>query len=122
MSQRQVELVKQTKTDELLSLLAEKRMVLGELAKFQDNTLSQLKRVGDGKRLVETYKRKDPEKRVNDMQLQADQAMNRLATGETDNVAEVMTAVEQADLAFQLLMQIRNKLVDAHQEIRQMRI
>ena len=64
----------------------------------------------------------DSIKQVNDMQLQADQAMNRLATGETDNVAEVMTAVEKADLAFQLLMQIRNKLVDAYQEIRQMRI
>jgi len=64
----------------------------------------------------------DSIKQVNDMQLQADQAMNRLATGETDNVSEVMTAVEKADLAFQLLMQIRNKLVDAYQEIRQMRI
>ncbi len=61
-------------------------------------------------------------KRVNDMQQEADQAITRLATGETDNVAEVMTAVEKADLAFQLLMQIRNKLVDAYQEIRQMRI
>ena len=64
----------------------------------------------------------DSIKQVNDMQLQADQAMTRLATGETNNVAEVMTAVEKADLAFRLLMQIRNKLVDAYQEIRQMRI
>jgi len=64
----------------------------------------------------------DSMKRVNDMQLEADQAINRLAAGQTDNVAEVMTAVEKADLAFQLLMQIRNKLVDAYQEVRQMRI
>ena len=60
--------------------------------------------------------------RVNEMQLEADQAINRLAAGETDNIAEVMTAVEKADLAFRLLMQIRNKLVEAYEEIRQMRI
>ncbi len=64
----------------------------------------------------------DSIKRVNEMQLEADQAINRLATGETENIAEVMTAVEKADLAFRLLMQIRNKLVEAYEEIRQMRI
>jgi len=115
MSQRQVELVRQTKTDELLSLLAEKRTVLEQLAKLQerlspahpewddvisalseqerkelrriaeeiarlletilkldeqgrdelkqlrDVTLTHLKRIGNGKKLVETYKRKKPD-------------------------------------------------------------
>ena len=45
-----------------------------------------------------------------------------LATGKSDNVSEVFTAVKKAELAFQTLMQMRNKLLDAYDEIRQMRI
>ncbi|NLF30925.1 MAG: flagellar hook-basal body complex protein FliE [Planctomycetes bacterium] len=59
---------------------------------------------------------------VNRMQADADQAINALATGRTDNVAEVMTAVQKADLAFKTLLQIRNKLLDAYNEVRQMRM
>ena len=42
-------------------------------------------------------------------------------TGKTDNVTEVLSAVQKADLAFKMLMQIRNKLIDAYDEFRQMR-
>lgn len=59
---------------------------------------------------------------VDQLQKDADVAFKRLATGETQNVTEVFTAVEKADLAFKTLMQIRNKLVDAYNDIRQMRI
>jgi flagellar hook-basal body complex protein FliE len=59
---------------------------------------------------------------VNQLQKDADVAFQRLATGQTQNVTEVFTAVEKADLAFKTLMQIRNKLVDAYNDIRQMRI
>ena len=48
--------------------------------------------------------------------------MQRLVTGETDNVAEVMEAVNKAGIAFDLLMEIRNKLSDAYQEVQQMRV
>jgi len=37
-------------------------------------------------------------------------------------VAEVFTAVKKAELAFQTLMQMRNKLLDAYNEIKEMRI
>ncbi len=59
---------------------------------------------------------------VNVLQAQADEARVQIATGDTDNVAEVFTAVKKADLAFQTLMQIRNKLMDAYDEIKQMRV
>jgi len=45
-----------------------------------------------------------------------------LLTGETDNVAEVLTAVNKAGIAFDLLMEIRNKLTEAYREIQEMRI
>ncbi|MEE9312952.1 MAG: flagellar hook-basal body complex protein FliE [Planctomycetota bacterium] len=59
---------------------------------------------------------------VNTRQQDADKAIEALVTGKTDNLAEVMTAVEKADLAFRTLMQMRNKLVDAYQEISRLRM
>ncbi len=59
---------------------------------------------------------------VNRLQKQADQGVQRLISGETDNVAEVFTAVNKAGIAFDLLMEIRNKLQDAYREIQQMRV
>ena len=59
---------------------------------------------------------------VNRLQTEADQGVQRLLTGEADNVAEVLAAVNKAGVAFDLLMEIRNKLTDAYQEIQQMRL
>ena len=58
--------------------------------------------------------------KVNEMQMDADRAIEDLAVGRTDNVAEVMTAVQKADLAFKTMMQIRNKLLSAYREISRM--
>jgi len=59
---------------------------------------------------------------VNTMQLDADKAVEQMFTGGDVNPAEVLTAVQKADLAFRLTMQIRNKLMDVYQEVRDIRI
>jgi flagellar hook-basal body complex protein FliE len=59
---------------------------------------------------------------VNRLQGEADKGVQRLLTGETNNVAEVLTAVNKAGVAFDLLMEVRNKLTDAYHEIQQMRV
>ncbi|MDA1053678.1 MAG: flagellar hook-basal body complex protein FliE [Planctomycetota bacterium] len=59
---------------------------------------------------------------VNSMQHDANHAVEQLATGEDVNAAEVLTAVQKADLSFRMMMQIRNKLVQAYQEIKEIRI
>jgi flagellar hook-basal body complex protein FliE len=59
---------------------------------------------------------------VNRLQTEADQGVQKLITGESENVAEVFAAVNKAGIAFDLLMEVRNKLTDAYQEIQQMRI
>jgi flagellar hook-basal body complex protein FliE len=41
-----------------------------------------------------------------------------LTTGKNDDVTGVMTAVEKSDLAFQTLLAIRSKLMDAYDEIK----
>ena len=44
--------------------------------------------------------------------------MEDLATGQTENVTGVMTAMEKADIAFKTLLAIRGKLMDAYDEIK----
>ena len=59
---------------------------------------------------------------VNRLQQEAQTATEKLVTGQTDNVAEVFSAVKKADVAFSLMMQIRNQLMNSYTEIRNMRI
>ncbi len=59
---------------------------------------------------------------VNGMQQQADKAVEALFTGEEINPAEVLTAVQKADMAFRMTMQVRNKLMDVYREIQEIRI
>ncbi|MBN1766789.1 MAG: flagellar hook-basal body complex protein FliE [Sedimentisphaerales bacterium] len=59
---------------------------------------------------------------VNRLQAEADQATVNLTTGKTNNVAEVFTAINKAEIAFKTLMQIRNKLMEAYDEVKQMRV
>lgn len=61
-------------------------------------------------------------KEVNDMQHSADAAVHAMLTGEDVNQAEVLTAVQKADLAFRMMLQIRNKLVEAYREISQIQV
>jgi len=64
----------------------------------------------------------DSIRQVNAMQQEADQAVEQLMTGGQSDPAEVLTAVQKADLAFRLMMQIRNKLLQAFQDIQNIRI
>ena len=59
---------------------------------------------------------------VNELQKTSDKAMQNLATGRTDNVAEVMISAEKADIALKLMVQVRNKIIDAYQEIMKMQV
>lgn len=59
---------------------------------------------------------------VNQMQTNADRAVESLFTGGDVNPAEVLTAVQKADLTFRMMMQVRNKLMQAYQEIQDIRI
>lgn len=64
----------------------------------------------------------DSIQQVNTMQLDADQAVETMFSGGDVNPAEVLTAVQKADLAFRLTMQMRNKLMEVYQEIKDIRI
>ena len=59
---------------------------------------------------------------VNSMQQDADVAVEQLAGGGDVDPAEVLTAVQKADLAFRLMIQVRNKMVQAFDEVRNIRV
>jgi len=59
---------------------------------------------------------------VSKLQQDASQAVEDLATGKTEDVSGVMTAMEKSDAAFKTLLAIRAKLMDAYEEIKSMPI
>lgn len=59
---------------------------------------------------------------VNQLQNEAKQASLNLATGNLQDISEVTIAAEKASVALQLTMQVRNKVVDAYQEIMRMQV
>ena len=59
---------------------------------------------------------------VNAMQHDADTNVHELLTGGDISEAEVLTSIQKADLAFRMLLQVRNKLMDAYREIQQIQI
>ncbi|MBA2404348.1 MAG: flagellar hook-basal body complex protein FliE [Bdellovibrionales bacterium] len=60
--------------------------------------------------------------KVNAMQTEANVAMEKLASGESQNLHETLLAVEKADIAFRTINQVRTKVIDAYREIMKMQI
>lgn len=59
---------------------------------------------------------------VNSLQAEAGNAVNRMVSGEATDLHEVMIAVEKAKTSFDLLMEVRNKAIDAYREIMRMQV
>lgn len=59
---------------------------------------------------------------VNTLQKTADVEMEKLATGRSDNIHDVMIAAEKADIALKLMVQMRNKIIEAYQEVMKMQV
>jgi len=57
---------------------------------------------------------------VNQLAGGAEQQIGNLLEGRSGDMSTVMIAVEKADVAFQLMMQVRNKIVSAYQDIEKM--
>jgi flagellar hook-basal body complex protein FliE len=60
--------------------------------------------------------------KVNELQLESEKVQEELALGKTENIEASLLAIRKAKTTFNLLMQIRNKLVEAYEEIQRMRI
>jgi flagellar hook-basal body complex protein FliE len=54
---------------------------------------------------------------VSDLQTEVDESVRRGATGEPEEVHDMLLAVNKAELSFRLMVEVRNKLVEAYQEV-----
>lgn len=59
---------------------------------------------------------------VQQLQNEADTTIKRLIAGDIKDVTEAMVAVEKADVSFQTMMSVRNKMVAAYEEIMRMQV
>lgn len=60
--------------------------------------------------------------KVNDLQTQSDKSIQGLASGENKNLHEVMISMEKASISFQFMSQVRNKALEAYQEVMRMTV
>ena len=59
---------------------------------------------------------------VDRLQKEAGRAAEELAAGRTENIHETMIALKKAEISFKMMMQIRNKIVKAYEEVMRMQI
>ncbi len=59
---------------------------------------------------------------INSLQQQSAELKNALVTGEINELHQMMIAAEKSSLAFQFTLQIRNKVIEAYQEIMRMQV
>ncbi|MGA3173658.1 MAG: flagellar hook-basal body complex protein FliE [Syntrophorhabdales bacterium] len=65
---------------------------------------------------------KDSINKVMELEEEAGKQAERLTKMESQDVHNTMISAQKADLTFQLMMQIRNKIIDAYQEIMRMQV
>lgn len=76
--------------------------------------------VDGGKSFADTLK--DAVQSVNQAQKDADVQMQNLATGKAQSIPDVMIAAEKAEIALKLMLQVRNKIIDAYQDVMKMQV
>lgn len=59
---------------------------------------------------------------VNSLQKESDNMSKALAAGQVEDISQVVIAAEKADIALQLTLAVRNKAVEAYQEIMRMQV
>ncbi len=70
---------------------------------------------GDGKNFADTIK--SFLKEANQLQENAAEEVEALIAGETTDVHDVMIAMQKASVSFEMVMEIRNKMLEAYQEL-----
>jgi flagellar hook-basal body complex protein FliE len=59
---------------------------------------------------------------VNDNQIKADNEASDIIQGKSDNLHQAMASMEEARLSFQLMIEIRNKMLESYQRIERMQV
>jgi flagellar hook-basal body complex protein FliE len=92
----------------------------GKIHPFPDKREGASSQKIDSKGFLDTLRETLNE--VNELQIRAENSINELANGEAKSLHETMILLEKADISFKLMMQIRNKLLDAYREIMHLQV
>jgi flagellar hook-basal body complex protein FliE len=99
-------------------------MTIGELQRLRaigtDGLALPQPRGSDGTSFGDTLK--DAVNQVDAAQRSADSQIEAFVAGEQENVHEVMIAMNQAKLAFQLMTEVRNKTLETYHELMRMQV
>jgi len=95
--------------------------------------MTEIKDIGQGKQMLELPEAKQARSKsdfkeylkaciedVDHLQKEADRAAHELATGKVENVHQAMIAMEKADVSFRLMVEARNRIVKAYEEVMKM--
>jgi len=105
-------------------MFAEEKAVNSQITRLGDKSLIPLKpsqvsrKEEEGESFSSTLKKFVED--VNSLQNKMDDSIVKLSTGEITDVHEVMIAVEEANTAMEFMLEIRNKIVEAYQEVMRM--
>ena len=95
-----------------------KNSALNQSTQINDGTIDSGKQQGGKASFSDMLK--DTIKEVNQTQKTADKLSTEVASGKSDNIQETMLAMTQAELSFNLMVPVRNKALEAYQEIMRM--
>lgn len=65
---------------------------------------------------------KDSIEQLNQTQVEADQMTNKLINGDNVDLSQVMIAQQKANITLQAAVEVRNKVIDAYQEMMRMQV
>ncbi|TWT27823.1 flagellar hook-basal body complex protein FliE [Planomicrobium sp. CPCC 101110] len=85
---------------------------------FQNPSVSKTENMAEG--FADIFKQALQD--VNAAQKESDNKTKQLVTGEVNDVSEVMIAAQKASLSLELTVQVRNKVVEAYQEVMRMQL
>lgn len=100
----------------LTPLQEAKKVSTGDLQRIKESVDSDVSKVSFAETLQKAVHKVDTLQKI------ADKKVQELSTGKTTNIPEVMIAVEKADIALKLMVQVRNKVIDAYQEVMKMQV
>ncbi len=78
------------------------------------------KKPSEGKSFAQVLKESISE--INRMQIEAEEALKALSTGKEKDIQKVMVTLQKADVSLRMLMEVRNKAIEAYQEIMRMQV
>ncbi|HBT49425.1 MAG: Flagellar hook-basal body complex protein FliE [Caldanaerobacter subterraneus] len=96
--------------------------MINQITGIQPVTLTETNNIAPSTSKINSFSDflKEALNKVNDLQLQAIENDKKLVTGEIDDINKVMIDAVKADIALQLTIQIKNKVLEAYQEIMRM--